>query len=152
MYCENEGKTLPILMVCAKFALNLNCGTSLDFKVLVLISIGDWRWLLSESFAFRGDFVVVFEIAAYKMIGRKLAVKVIYMIQFQNCYETIITSDAGSQYRCGRVGRGIKAPSTPQVLHSHAQNASKTLVFGQRPQRGRSPAEHRGTFVCLSVH
>ena len=35
----------------------------------------------------------------------------------------------GSQYRCGRVGRGIQPPSTPQVHHSHTQNASKTLIF-----------------------
>ena len=27
------------------------------------------------------------------------------------------TSDAGSRYRCGRVGRGIQPPSTPQVPH-----------------------------------
>ena len=39
------------------------------------------------------------------------------------------TSDTGSQYRCGRVGRGIQPPSTPQVPHSHTQNASKTLIF-----------------------
>ena len=39
------------------------------------------------------------------------------------------TSDAGSQYHCGWVGRGIQPPSTPQVPHSHTQNASKTLVF-----------------------
>ena len=26
------------------------------------------------------------------------------------------------------------------------------LLLGQRPQRGRSPVEHRGTFVCPSVH
>ena len=39
------------------------------------------------------------------------------------------TSEAGSQYRCGRVGRGIEPSSTPQVSHSHTQNASKTLVF-----------------------
>ena len=25
------------------------------------------------------------------------------------------------------------------------------LVFGQRPRRGRSPVEHRGTFVCHSI-
>ena len=30
------------------------------------------------------------------------------------------TSDAGSQYRCGRMGRGIQPPSTPQTpLHTH---------------------------------
>ena len=38
------------------------------------------------------------------------------------------TSDAGSQYCCGRVGRGIQPLSIPQVPHSHAQKASKTLV------------------------
>ena len=29
---------------------------------------------------------------------------------------------------CGRVGRGIQPQSTPQVPHSHAQKASKTLI------------------------
>ena len=29
------------------------------------------------------------------------------------CARTHITSDAGSPYRCGRVGRGIQPPSTP---------------------------------------
>ena len=38
-------------------------------------------------------------------------------------------SDAGSQYRWGRVGRGLQPPSTPQVPHSHTQNASNTLIF-----------------------
>ena len=28
----------------------------------------------------------------------------------------------------------------------------RCMVFGQRPRRGRSPVEHRGTFVCPSVH
>ena len=27
----------------------------------------------------------------------------------------------------------------------------RSSVFGQRPQRGRSPVEHRGTFVCPFV-
>ena len=40
-----------------------------------------------------------------------------------------MTNDAGSQYRCGQAGTGIQPPSTPQVPHSHTQNASKTLVF-----------------------
>ena len=40
------------------------------------------------------------------------------------------TSDAGSQYRCGRVGRGIQPPSTqrPPIL-KHTQKVLKTLVF-----------------------
>ena len=37
-------------------------------------------------------------------------------------------SDVGSQYRCGRVGRGIQPQSIPQVPYSNAQKASKTLV------------------------
>ena len=41
------------------------------------------------------------------------------------------TSDAGSQYRCGRVGRGIQPPSTPHPppTNTHTQKTSKTLVF-----------------------
>ena len=35
------------------------------------------------------------------------------------------TSDAGSQYRCGRVGRGIKPPALPKP---HPQPPSDTLT------------------------
>ena len=38
------------------------------------------------------------------------------------------TSDAGSQYRCGQVGRGIQPPSTPQRT-PNTQTYTKTLVF-----------------------
>ena len=42
-----------------------------------------------------------------------------------------LTSDAGSQYRCGWVGRGNQPPSTPQPTPTlkHTQNVSKMLVF-----------------------
>ena len=36
------------------------------------------------------------------------------------------TSDAGSQYRCGRVGRGIQLPSTPQTPF-HTQTYIKSI-------------------------
>ena len=42
------------------------------------------------------------------------------------------TSDAGSQYRRGRVGRGIQPQSTPKPQpHTlkHTQKVSETLVF-----------------------
>ena len=42
-----------------------------------------------------------------------------------------LTSDAGSQYRCGRVGRGSQPPSTPNT-HSNTDTYTrsfKTLVF-----------------------
>ena len=41
------------------------------------------------------------------------------------------TSDAGSQYRCGWVGRGIQPPSTPKPTPTlkHTQKVSKMLVF-----------------------
>ena len=41
------------------------------------------------------------------------------------------TSDAGSQYRCGRVGRGIQPQSAPKPTPTlkHTQKVSKTLVF-----------------------
>ena len=46
------------------------------------------------------------------------------------CYLNV-TSDAGSQYRCGRVGRGIQPPSTPHAPPpTHIpKKISKTLVF-----------------------
>ena len=40
------------------------------------------------------------------------------------------TSDAGSQYRCGRVGRGIQAPSTPQPT-SNTQTYTKSIENGR---------------------
>ena len=39
-----------------------------------------------------------------------------------------VTSDAGSQYCCGRVGRSIQPRSTPQ-LPPHKQKVSRMLVF-----------------------
>ena len=43
------------------------------------------------------------------------------------------TSDAGSQYRCGRVIRGRQPPSTPHPTHTHIQTiptaAAKMCVF-----------------------
>ena len=42
------------------------------------------------------------------------------------------TSDAGSQYCCGWVGRGLQPPTKPQsspLTHKHTQKVSKTLVF-----------------------
>ena len=36
------------------------------------------------------------------------------------------TSDAGSQYRCGRLGRGIKPPTTPQTPF-HTQSYIKSI-------------------------
>ena len=38
----------------------------------------------------------------------------------------IVTSDAGSQYRCGRMGRGIQPPSTPQP-RSNTQTYTKSI-------------------------
>ena len=48
------------------------------------------------------------------------------------------TSDTGSQYRCGRVGRGNQPPSTPNTLSNIEiyTISFKTLVFGQRPRKG----------------
>ena len=43
----------------------------------------------------------------------------------------VLTGDAGSQYYCGRVGRGIQPPSTPHApTPTHLLiKTSKTLVF-----------------------
>ena len=54
----------------------------------------------------------------------------------------IITSDAGSQYRCGRVGRGIQPQSTLQVPRSHAQKAYKRS-FPHFLTRVHGPADRR---------
>ena len=37
-----------------------------------------------------------------------------------------VTSDAGSQYRCGRVGRGIQPPSTPKPI-PYTQSYTKSI-------------------------
>ena len=37
------------------------------------------------------------------------------------------TSDAGSQYRCGRVGRGIQPPSKPHSPPSYTQTHTKSI-------------------------
>ena len=40
----------------------------------------------------------------------------------------MITGDAGSQYRCGRVGRGIQPPSAPHTPHQlHTQTFTKSI-------------------------
>ena len=55
-----------------------------------------------------------------------------YVGQYQKAYLFLVkTSDAGSQYRCGRVGRGIQPhphPNPPPTL-KHTLKVSKTLVF-----------------------
>ena len=38
------------------------------------------------------------------------------------------TSDAGSQYRCGRLGRGVKPPSHPPHIDTH-KKYPKRLFF-----------------------
>ena len=42
------------------------------------------------------------------------------------------TSDAGSQYHCGRVGRGIQPPSTPQPT-SNTQTYTKSIENARFP-------------------
>ena len=42
------------------------------------------------------------------------------------------TSDAGSQYRCGRVGRGIQPPSTPQPT-PNTQTYTKSIENARFP-------------------
>ena len=46
------------------------------------------------------------------------------------------TSDAGSQYRCGRMGRGSQPPSTPN--NPHTQKAFTTIVFQVFDSRWRT--------------
>ena len=41
---------------------------------------------------------------------------------------TLITSDAGSQYRCGRVGRGVQPPSHPRPPHTHSNTQTITIA------------------------
>ena len=45
--------------------------------------------------------------------------------------DCISTSDTGSQYRCGRVGRDVRSPSTPQSPHTpkHTQKVFKNTHF-----------------------
>ena len=47
------------------------------------------------------------------------------------------TCDAGSQYRCGRVGRGIQAPSTPQ-------STSYTHTYTKNIENARFQLDHHG--------
>ena len=46
--------------------------------------------------------------------------------------EEKITSDAGSQYRCGRVGRGIQPPSTPKPT-PNTQTYTKSIKNARFP-------------------
>ena len=68
------------------------------------------------------------------------------------------TSDAGSQYRCGRVGRGIQPPSTPNALlpphtHAHTPNArfcTFHFVFTDRWTDGRTDGQSL-LKICVSA-
>ena len=51
-----------------------------------------------------------------------------HLVILISIWKQLKTSYAGSQCRCGRVGRGMQPPSIPQVPHSQAQKVSKTLV------------------------
>ena len=54
------------------------------------------------------------------------------------------TSDAGSQYRCGWVGRGIQPPFIVQTLyqHSYPKNTFQLVCYGPSDQR-TDKASHR---------
>ena len=60
-----------------------------------------------------------------------------------------ITSDAGSQYRCGRVGRGIQPPSTPkptpntQTYAKSIKNARFLTFQLDDPGRTDGPMDRR---------
>ena len=47
------------------------------------------------------------------------------------------------------VSMGVGCPCPP--VRDDVVNPASIVSFGQRPQRGQSPIEHRGTFVCPSV-
>ena len=58
------------------------------------------------------------------------------------------TSDAGSQYRCGRVGRGSQPPSTPNAptnppsnTHTHKKLLKRS--FSHFSTRGHGPTDRR---------
>ena len=55
------------------------------------------------------------------------------------------TSDAGSQYRCGRVGKGVQPPSTPQPPHKHTNIRKKYLKrsFPHFPICADGPTDRR---------
>ena len=48
------------------------------------------------------------------------------------------TSDAGSQYRCRRVGKGIKPPSTPQPPQTLKQTEKVLITMTDEPTDGRT--------------
>ena len=67
----------------------------------------------------------------FRRAKKQLFSTVLKTANFDPLRSCISTSDAGSQYRCGRVGRGIQPPSTPHAPPpTHIpKKTSKTLVF-----------------------
>ena len=59
------------------------------------------------------------------------------------------TSDAGSQYRCGRVGRGSQPPSTiiappnPPFRHRHTHKKPPKRLFSHISTRADGPTDRR---------
>ena len=68
----------------------------------------------------------------FRRAKKQLFSTVLKTANFDPLRSCISTSDAGSQYRCGRVGRGIQPPSTPHApphQHTYPKKHLKRLFF-----------------------
>ena len=106
------------------------------FRIFKLLHQDQWDRLISPCDGFHYIYCT-YRTSSSRLLGsfKKSAmmdstVSIVLTGHLHQDYWDCLTSDAGSQYRCGWVGRGIQPPSTPQPTHNtHTQKVSKTLIF-----------------------